>query len=384
MHAPPDLTTEGPDDLVALDGGIVVPPPIGGPPRRQHASGVLDAAGAPVANAVTWSNGAPVNSAPPMPGPQEIAPLPGSWLFGGILFGHFGHFLVESTTRLWALDGVRAADPALRGIVFTPKAQHNTERVVEVQRPLLQALGAGGLEIVNATGPLRVERLHIPRQGFGMFDMIEGSRAFRDHIRRHAGQGIAPAGHERIYISRSRLPPQRGGLLGEALIEAWLAREGYEPFHPQLHSARAQIAQYKAARRIVTVDCTPLHLVGFVGDAGQKVAIINRRSMDLGQYFVRQLRRFRDIDAVEIGALVADWVPQPGTRPGRSSWGEVDLPGLGAELARHGMIADPGPWRPLTEAERAGDLARLEHSHKTVFTRLAAPSRAAAPRPAPG
>ena len=93
----------------------------------------------------------------------------------------------------------------------------------------------------------RVERLLVPPQGFGMFQMIEGAPEFRDFIRARAGKGITPKGAARIYISRSALPIQRGSVLGETVLEERLIAEGYEVFHPQKHSFEDQIAAYRAA-----------------------------------------------------------------------------------------------------------------------------------------
>ncbi len=68
----------------------------------------------------------------PLPLASSVASreVTGTHLFGGILIGHFGHFLLESLSRLWALDemapkskvsfsskagGCTTSDPPLRG-----------------------------------------------------------------------------------------------------------------------------------------------------------------------------------------------------------------------------------------------------------------------------
>ena len=71
------------------------------------------------------------------------------------------------------------------------------------------------LPMRNVEDPVRVERLFVPPQGFGMFGMIEGSPEFRGFVRAHAGRNIAPKGAPRIYVSRLALPAQRGSVLGE-------------------------------------------------------------------------------------------------------------------------------------------------------------------------
>lgn len=353
--------------ITIIDNAIVIPPGGVRSNNRFQTSGVLTEDGEMVENSITWGEGRQVNATPEMPDPDTIQHLPGQHLFGGIMFGHFGHFLVESTTRLWALDELR---PAIESIVFTPKINARPMQFVRQFRPLFNVLGAT-VPIRSTPVPLRVDRLFVPRQGFGQFELMRGSEAFRAYMRRHAGKRIPPKGAEKIYISRSELQRDRGGLIGERLLEEQLQQEGYEIYHPQLHSLVDQVAQYKAAKHIVSVDCSPLHLVGFVGNSDQKVAIIKRRSMELIPHFVDQLRLFQNIDAFEVDVLVEDWLPHPDKRPGRRSCGEISFSRLHDVLAAKGMVSGRNPWRDINEEEREADRERLRVLHEgTEFFRM--------------
>lgn len=353
-----------PDDLVLIENAIVVPPPIESRSRQQM-SGVLTADGEFVENSISWSRpDEPVNAAPAMPPADSIVDLPGTWMFSGIAYGHFGHFIVESLSRIWAVDELRGK---LDGLIFTPKIiGPNVDRIVSVYQPMMQALGVD-VPARSTQVPLRVARLYVPRQGFGMHDLTTGSDKFRAYMKANAGKGIDAKGPERIYISRSQLPPNRGGLIGESVLEELLAAEGYAMYHPQKESQTDQIAQYKAARDIISVDCSPLHLVGYVGNADQRIAILTRRSMDIAKSMVNQLRSFNDSDAFEVNTLVRDWVPGNAHRAGRSSFGELDFPRTYEILKAKGMIASETPWPPLTEDQRAADLARIEALHGVKF-----------------
>ncbi|WP_299846645.1 glycosyltransferase 61 family protein [uncultured Paracoccus sp.] len=355
--------------IVIVDNAIIVPPPrgMGGNNNRFQSSGVLTAEGEMVENSITWGEGRQVNLAPEMPDPASIEHLPGQHMFGGMLFGHFGHFLVESTTRLWALDELR---PAIQSIVYTPKINARPMQFVRQFRPLFNVLGAT-VPVRSTPVPLRVDRLFVPRQGFGQFELMRGSEAFRSYMRRFAGRTVPAKGAEKIYISRSGLARDRGGIIGEWLLEEQLKAEGFEIYHPQNHPLLDQVAQYKAAKMIVACDCSPLHLVGFVGNAEQKVAIIKRRSMDLIPHFVDQLRLFQNIDAFEVDVLVEDWLPYPDKRPGRRSCGEISFARLGAALAEKGMISGHLPWRDISDAEREDERERLRVLHDgTPFFRM--------------
>lgn len=359
----PLLLDPSPDNLVHVPGGLVVPPMTQAGARAQP-SGVLDATGAFVEQSTSWNNStSPVNGAPSLPEGVQIRDLEGRYLFGGIFYGHFGHFIVESLSRIWALD---ALEVPFDGMIFTPKNPRITAHHVGHYRELLTAFGVN-LPIEIAHDVTRVSDLYVPCQGFGMYDLIDGSAAYRDFINRHAGKSVAPEGPERLYVSRSQLGPHRGSILGEYKIEEYLAAEGYEVFHPQKATQNQQIARYRAARYVIGTDCSPLHLLGFVGDSGQRAGILTRRSMEIGSYLVRQLQVFKGMQATEINVLVNDWMPQPGSRPSRSSWGEADFPRMHAELLAAGLISNPTPWPALTRAERDAEIQRLEVSHDTSF-----------------
>ena len=367
MLAPPDLSRPISDRVVRLDRAIVVPPAQGAPNRTVQRSGVLTEAGLPVAEAVTWRGDTALTVPPAMPDtpPDELA---GRWLFLGPLFGHFGHFLVESIARAWAVDALRGE---IDGVLFVPKYQHRVQQVAQGYRPFLAALGVD-LPMRSLERPTRVERLHVPVQGFGMFDMIEGAAEFRCFMQRHAGQGVAPKGARRIYISRSALPAARGSILGEAWLEAHLAMAGYEAFHPQQHDHLTQIAAYKAASHVVAVDCSPLHLLALVGHSDQKVGIIARRPGGLDALFARQIRAFSGAQAVSINAVRRNWIEKTADRPSRTSWGEIDFGAVHAVLSEAGLI-DPGPaWPSLDATEIDAEVTRISQAARTGFRPFAA------------
>ena len=211
----------------------------------------------------------------------------------------------------------------------------------------------------NIEDPTQVERLFVPRQGFGMFQMIKGAPEFREFTRAYAGKDVAPEGPEKIYISRSELPGVRGSVLFEKRLEGWLEAEGYTPYHPQKHTHLEQIATYRAARQIIGVDCSPLHLLALVGDEAQKVAILARRDGDLDQIFARQIRAFQGAEAVALNHLRRNWIEAHGNRPSRTSWGELDYPALRESLMAAGMITGTQDWAEPTEAELEDELARI-------------------------
>lgn len=369
MFSAPPLDQPIIDKTVCLKGALVVPPPKGDANRSVQKSGVLDADGAFVENSITWRNTNQINLEPPMPAQEDIVTLEGSYMFAGPLFGHFGHFLVESICRFWAVDHLKGK---IDGVAFVPKFQNRPQHVIGVFRPLIEMLGVD-IPCINIEDPTRVETLYVPQQGFGMFEMIEGAPEFRDWIKSKGGKGVAPQGEKKIYVSRSALPPARGSMLGEKRLEALLETEGYTAFHPQKHTFEEQIAAYKAATHIISIDGSPLHMAALVCDANQKVACIARRSGNLDEIFARQLKAFQEIETTTISALVQDWIPERDNRPSRVSFGEVDFGVIYDRLLEGGFISGGERWQPFSDVDLSELMAELAIAQKVEFKRYVKP-----------
>ena len=118
---------------------------------------------------------------------------------------------------------------------------------------------------------------------------------YRAWARESLGRAIPADGPERIYVSRSRLPSKRGSILMEERLEALLEAEGYTVIHPQEESLERQIAIWKAARRVVALDGSALHLGGrCLLSPDAEVAILNRGPIpEHRRINIRQFRAFR-------------------------------------------------------------------------------------------
>lgn len=295
----------------------------------------------------------PVTTTPAIPDPSaRVETLPGTWLYGGMLYAHFGHFLCESTGRLWALDHL---DEPIDGVLFLPKK--NVGRPQRFLAPIQPWLDIAGLRapVKLAVNPTRVARLILPDQGFGTGPMITGAPEYRAFVGANFGANVAAEGAEKVYISRSRLFSKRGRILGEAVLERALAAEGYRIFHPQAHPIEEQIAQYKAARRIISTDCSALHLAAFFADPGDRIAIIARRPGAIIDDFTRQYRAFAGIDPLVISAITG-LHGAAGTRAGKMNevFSEIDHVQIHGALAAQGFVSGaawPGPTADDVQGE---------------------------------
>ena len=161
--------------------------------------------GQAVPHAATWRNGRLLT--PPPARPQQAERLPGRWLWGGVLWRYFPHFVTESVTRLWALEHIDQA--GFDGILFTPKNPGVTDPPPGFQREFLTLMGCD-LPIREARVPCVPDELFVPGQGFGLGEISRGTDRFIETMALRFAQDVAPDGPSRLYISRSRLGAGRG------------------------------------------------------------------------------------------------------------------------------------------------------------------------------
>ncbi|WP_299041064.1 FkbM family methyltransferase [uncultured Tateyamaria sp.] len=273
----------------------------------------------------------------------QANPLDGRWVWGGVLYSNFAHFIAESLGRLWALDVVQGE---IDGIVFVPRRPGGATECKSFQTEMFKALGVD-VPIKVVDQPHQVGELIVPGQGFGLGAIIAGTPSYRRFRDARFARDIAPEGGDKLYISRSQLPFDRGVLLGEQEIEAHLQADGYEIFHPQKHTIPEQIARYKAARHVVSCDGSALHLLAFCGMRDQHVAMIMRRQSTASTMIERHLTSFTGRAPLAIKALKTTW-ENPISHRARMALGEPDMAQVQTALAEGGFIAPGGaPWEDL-------------------------------------
>lgn len=361
-------------DIQIIENATIVPFGDGKTKGAVRPAAVYDADGQVVPLGQCLRNtGTPVTVTPDAPMPQiDDAPLPGTWLFGGMLYTHFGHMLLESTSRFWARPEFAGE---LQGDVFLAK-KHVTwpVRFVRPLEPLLGMFGGNPGNTQALVSPARVERLIVPPQGFGTGDMIAGSPEYRAYMKATLGADVPAEGADRIYISRTGLFSKRGRYFGEHRLESLLEAEGYRIFHPQDHPIEEQIAQYKAARRIISSNSSALHLAAFFARESDDIAIILRRPGNIIQDFRTQFRYFAGHEPDEIDALDGRLFALRAEGKRRPNMNEVysvlDFPKLGQALTEYGYVRHGRDWaaQPESEieAERIALALRLDGSLEPV------------------
>lgn len=288
--------------------------------------------------------------------PEEI--IPGRHVFGGMLQNrHFGHFMAESLTRMWALQQL---GEDWRSVVFTLRSP---ERPIASFVPQVLEELAPGVEVRFPTQVTRFESLAVPQQlGERNSGFIYGHPAVREMIagvhQRRSG------GPERVFISRSQLGGGEGGVLLEKTIERNLEREGYVTVHPQALSIAQQMDIYSAAKDLVFTDGSALHLFALLARPDQRVFIIWRRKKSLT--FLRQIQSFGGALAVGDPCIRRMWTPGVGYGAGVRTQAELDFDDLRRQLTAGGFVVGTD-WEAPSDEDAAADLARIQARSKDVF-----------------
>lgn len=310
---------------------------------------------------------APTN-APAAPVSHPVRFREGTWVYGGVLLNHFGHVLIETGARLWAVAELRKRGVAVDGVIFQPKKMTAGQENVAFPAAsgAFLSVFAQGVNVVCAGMPEIVERLFVPEIAISVSpDRFIGTPAHWDLFRDCAARIPREVERSDLYISRSA-GGARGGFLFEADLEAALSAQGYRIYHPQHHSIRDQIATYRAARRVVTIDGSALHLAAAALPSDAIVAVLARREF-YAWAMADQLRAAAGcvatvVDArgpvYNIGGPAASQVDLTTPKGWSSSFVLPDLAKLGQDLVDAGVLDRLPEWPSRSAADLEQELQR--------------------------
>ncbi|MBB4301842.1 hypothetical protein GGD81_000859 [Rhodobium orientis] len=245
-------------------------------------------------------------------------------VYCGYIQRHFGHVLVEVTSRLWWALREGFGGP----LVF----QSISPGILDVSyiRALFELIGIAD-RVTIAERWTRYASVVVP----------EASHRFNAHIApefllpferaRAAALKVAPgSGPEKLYLSRSRL--DAGRIIGEEAVEEMFAAEGYDIIHPQELGLAEQVALFARARKVAGFNGSAMH--GLVFSPGGVEATHIARDDHVG-------RSFFLIDQLlgnDARYIVGEFAPRLGTL-GRHEPFLVDIDGVGDMLRSEGVIS---------------------------------------------
>jgi capsular polysaccharide biosynthesis protein len=307
----------------------------------------------------------------------DLAKKTGTYVFGGFVRVHFGHFLVECLGPLWTLDAV---EEPIDGVLFMPYHANPNETLRNIRLlddhsgRWLKALGVDEkIEIIRQ--PTQVEKLVLGENGLGLSERFRGSSWFQDFARRrnaHYRKAKPPKANTSIYVTRTKLSGRKGGILGETALENTFRNAGYQIFAPEKHSLEDQLATYASAKRIVAVEGSALHLPPFVIDNDCRIAVLSRRSgIDkIASEFGEQYSGFVGVDLDIIDTAKDHWVPAGQPRTNLESYAVVDFDETYDQLITLGYLPETvrrSIPSPLDVTNQIKEIAKARKQHPTVL-----------------
>lgn len=230
--------------------------------------GVFDASGELVEDSLldrrSGERGAPIP-----PGQLDIdvtAAVPEA-IYCGVLYNHFGHFLLESIARIWFAGRYRHVPLIWAGASRWPSGTTLKAWQLEV----LDVLGVSNACVV-ATTPTPVARLHMPDIGYRYDDWFHPQHA--EFLAAYEG----PPQEEsvRVWLSRSRIAKDVRDLNATA-VERRLAAAGWTISHPERQTVREQLDTLARASVVAGEEGSAFHTLMLMKDVRGKTFHIIRR-----------------------------------------------------------------------------------------------------------
>lgn len=196
--------------------------------------------------------------------PEEIrAEIPNICIFGGYMFAHYGHFLLESLSRYYAI----AQCAKLPLLFLSPNSGLRLW-----QRQVLKILGIDN-EILFIKVPTQVRELLIsPQACDARTPMTEEQFAALGRI-----PDLPPVKGKRVWLSRSTL--KTGGRIEEEqLLEAYLQTHGWEIIHPEKLPVLHQARLFMTAEHIACFDDSALYTALLCRKLHNNFIIFSRRN----------------------------------------------------------------------------------------------------------
>ena len=153
----------------------------------------------------------------------------------GWLFTHYGHFLMQSLSRVWFLAEL---DPSIKVVFHHSSAAW--PRLADWTKRMLTAFGVPPERILILNAPTRLRRLIVPEPLFEPRSVADDqtvrvheamAQPYQDVASRIAA-GVKPS-TQPVYLSRRRLPSSQRLMIGEDQLEELMQRNGVRIAYPE-------------------------------------------------------------------------------------------------------------------------------------------------------
>ena len=216
---------------------------------------------------------------------DDIEYISGEAVYGGVLFEHFGHFLLESTNRLWwpLREGFKGY------VVFQNVDQNN--RVSDHARRFFDLLNISS-KVITVGRSVRFDRVIVPERAFVIQKRV--FEEFRipflvagDACERLASPATVESGRLGLYLSRLNYQFRRS--LGEEHLEDSFRKGGYDIVSMEALSLEHQIMTMRRYSTVAGIAGSAFHLMLFSERPKNATYILRDVTINSNYFMIDQL-----------------------------------------------------------------------------------------------
>jgi capsular polysaccharide biosynthesis protein len=290
--------------------------------------------------------------------PSLAQKITGTATYGGIIFNHFGHFMLETLARAWYLRDCVSGD-----IYFYYAGQHRNgitfENLTPWQKNILGRLVPDTSRIKIINSPILFDELTIPDAAFVIREFCAKAQveALSWLGGKMAGGSNQQSVGDKIWLSRSALT--KGAVAGEKKFEEALNQEGFQVVHPEKLPLADQIAVFEKASIICGFTGSAFHVLLFAKNKSAKLMHFSR---------TKHLNRNYPVCAEATGCAAEyyNFYLRDGAISGANGNVLQDLPAIWGLLYSKNLVKTPDYEDLASEA----DLERLDNALRLTQPQL--------------
>ena len=203
-------------------------------------------------------------------------------VFGGVIFGHFGHVLIDTCTRLWHFaenhdDGLK------RVFVATPETTFKYGKLFDL----------AGMDWEIVEEPTQCAEVVVPEETFFSSDCGHPVwLKWWDFLAERArAKAINGPYFDKIYLTRTQFAGNDG--INEEFYEKYYAKLGFKVISPEKLPLEEQINVISHAKQIVSTMGTLTHLLVFArNDADVTILLREPSTIMRSQLLINKLKGF--------------------------------------------------------------------------------------------
>ena len=214
-------------------------------------------------------------------------------IYAGVLFMHWGHFLIDQTNRLWAVSDLIKCNPGIYlAYLGEIEVSGNIVRFLEM-------LGISEEHLLHIIKPTRFRKVYLPEQGFKSCEWYSAEYktmldTIADRTEQDKSLPVKWKDVKSIYFTRRAFGKALSSEFGEAFFEKCFAENGYMILAPEKLTLEDQIYLWNHAEDIACINGTiPLNVM-FSRNHELRLTVLNKTSIrHENPYILLQMRHIQ-------------------------------------------------------------------------------------------